>query len=353
MNQGGVGQHTRNEILSQPQTWKATLQRLQQLDGSVFPNTADYDQVVFCGCGSTYFLSRWAARLAESMSGRCCRAVPASDLLLFPDSWWHPSKRTLLVSISRSARTTETIRATERFVGAKSGDAVVITCYPDQPLARLTRHVIAVPDAQEGSVAQTRSFTSMMLGVIWLILRRIPPELPGLFADAGGRLIDNHQRLVEQIGRDDSLQSFFFLGSGALYGLANEAMLKMKEMSLSHSESFHFHEFRHGPMAVVNERSLVLGLISDSAEKQEHAVLREMRHLGARTLALQEHADPPVHDAPDHHVWFESGIPEMWRAPLYLPILQLLAFERSLHKLLDADRPAHLTSVVVLDEHVL
>jgi len=353
MNLAGAGVHTRAEILSQPQVWRSTLDRLLKLDRSAYPDLAAYDQVIFSGCGSTHYLARWAAALAESVNGTISRAAPASDLLLFPDAWWHAGKRTLLVAISRSGETTETIHAIDRFVSRGLGDTAVITCYPERPLAQLTPHIIAVPEAQEESVAQTRSFTSMLLATLWLILRQIPAELPGALADAGQRLIDGYLHVAEQIGRDDSIQRFFFLGSGPLHGLANEAMLKMKEMSLSYSESFHFHEFRHGPMSVINDQSLVLGLISDSAVRQQYALLQEMKRLGARTLGLQDHADPGAPGTLDHPVLFESGIPEAWRAPLYLPILQLLAFERSIQRGLNPDRPANLTSVVVLDEHVL
>jgi glucosamine--fructose-6-phosphate aminotransferase (isomerizing) len=353
MNQQVRGLHTKPEIMSQPAAWMASLQRLQRLDASAFPNIADYDQVIYSGCGSTYFLARWAASVSESVKGTISRAAPASELLLFPDAWWHTGKKNLLVAISRSGETTETVRATVRFIAEKLGDVVVITCYPQCPLARITPQLIALPDAQERSVAQTRSFTSMLLAVIWLIVRRIPDKLPEQFALVGQRLLERHAQIAAAIGRDDSLQRFFFLGSGAQYGLANEAMLKMKEMSLTYAESFHFHEFRHGPMSVVDENSLILGLLNGSAGDQQRALFREMKLLGARTLGLQDRADSAPEGAPDLQINFESSLPEIWQAPLYLPILQLIAFERAMHKGLDPDRPTNLTSVVVLDEHAL
>jgi glucosamine--fructose-6-phosphate aminotransferase (isomerizing) len=353
MNAPNAGLHTRNEILSQPEVWRSTLLRLLELDVSSYPSPADYDQVIFSGCGSTHYLARFAAPLAESVSGKVCRAVPASDLLLFPDAYWHQGMNTLLVAISRSGSTTETVRALERFTSARLGNTLVITCYPERRLAQLSEHVIELPEAQEESVAQTRSFTSMALAVIWSIVRTIAGDLPDALRAAGQRLMDRYGGLAQQIGNDDSIQRFFFLGSGPLYGLASEAMLKMKEMSLSYSESFHFHEFRHGPMSVVDDQSLVIGCISESAKTAESALLAEMKAFGARTLTLGEHADTQVSPAPDHALAFESGIPDAWRAPLYLPLLQLMAFERSLHRGLDPDRPAHLSAVVELDEHDL
>ena len=351
MNQLSAGLYTRREIGSQPQVWAMTLRRLQELDTFNFPDITKYDQVIFSGCGSTYFLSRWAARVSESVHKTISRAVPASDLLLFPDTWWHSGKRTLLVAVSRSGETTETIHAVERFLAAGLGDGIVITCYPESRLAQLTPHVIAMPDAQEESIAQTRSFTNMLLAVIWLITRRIPDEMPDVFAEAGQRLIEKGIEVAERIGRDDSIQRLFFLGSGPLYGLANEAMLKMKEISLSYAESFHFHEFRHGPMSMVDKQSLIVVLISDSAKEQQYALLREMKLLGAHTIGLQEADDLKAKEALDYQVLFQSGVPEIWLAPFYLPVLQLMAYERAIHKGLNPDLPANLKSVVVLDDN--
>lgn len=350
MKHSTTGSHTQREILSQPQVWAKTIHRLQKLEPSGYPNIVDYDQVVFSGCGSTFYLSRWAARVCESAHGIISRAAPASDLLLFPEAWWNAGKRTLFVTVSRSGETTETIRALEHFQAANLGDVIVVTCYPECHLARLAQYVIVVPDAQENSVAQTRSFSNMLLAVIWLITRDIPSNLPAIFAEVGQQLIAENVALAERIGRDESIERFFFLGSGPMYGLANEAMLKMKEMSLSYSESFHFHEFRHGPMSMVDGHSLIVGLISDSASTQQYTLLREMKAMGARTLGLQDMGDPKAAEALDEQVLFRSGIADIWRAPFYLPILQLMAYERAIRKGLNPDLPANLKSVVVLDD---
>jgi glutamine---fructose-6-phosphate transaminase (isomerizing) len=344
------GSNTLEEILSQPRVWEKSLQRLMVWDRQKFPRFKDYDQVLFTGCGSTYYLSLWAARLCEQKTGSICRAAPASDLLLFPEAWYHSSKRSLLVAVSRSAETTETIRALKAFHTGGYGDVIVITCYSDRTLAQLTPYVIDVPDSQEQSVAQTRSFTDMMLAVIWLVGGNIARNLPNQYLKAGDSLLDKYSKLAKQIGEDGSISKLFFLGSGPLYGLASEAMLKMKEMSLAHSESFHTLEFRHGPMSIVDQESQIIGLISRSTGKYEFAMLGEMRLKGARTLGLLDQDDSAAGDALDERVLFQSGVPELWRAPLYLPILQLIAYHRAISKGLDPDRPTNLSSVVVLDE---
>ncbi len=106
-------------------------------------------------------------------------------------------------------------------------------------------------------------------------------------------------------------------------------------------------------MSVVDKQSLIIGLINELAAEQQNALFREMKRLGARTLGLQDEGGEAGGVAPDQKVSFQSGIPEIWQAPLYLPVLQLIAYERAMHRDLDPDRPVNLESVVVLNEHLL
>ncbi len=64
--------------------------------------------------------------------------------------------------------------------------------------------------------------------------------------------------LAERVGADESTKRITYLGSGPLFGLASEATVKMKEMSLSVAEPYHFMEFRHGPMSLVDGEHLVV-----------------------------------------------------------------------------------------------
>src|SRR5215204_5032855 len=93
-------------------------------------------------------------------------------------------------------------------------------------------------------------------------------------------LFDTHSSLAQSLGENPQIQKFFFLGADTLYGIAAEAMLKMKEMSLSYSEVFHTLEFRHGPMSMVGADSLVVGLVSASSAEYELQVLKEMQEKG-------------------------------------------------------------------------
>ncbi|MGZ9222590.1 MAG: SIS domain-containing protein, partial [Anaerolineales bacterium] len=306
------------------------------------PNAADYEQVIFTGCGSTYYLSLAAAALYQELTGCAARAVPGGELLLNSRTIITDQK-TLLVAISRSGRTTETVKAVEKFKGEKRGEVVVISNY-HEVLSRLADVNIVISKGQEESVAQTRSFASMYVAVTALCVRMARRDdllsAMGKLTEVGNRVIGNYEAYAKQLGVNLDFDRFYFLGSGIRYGLACEVNLKMKEMTLTHSEPFHFLEFRHGPMSMVNENAVVVGMLSDVNRVQEAKVLSEMKMLGGSVAGFGEK---------DADIQFESGIPESVRGVLYLPVLQLMAFYRSLAKGLNPDKPNHLTAVVKLD----
>ena len=137
-----------------------------------------------------------------------------------------------------------------------------------------------------------------------------------------------------------------YLGSGPYYGLACEGMLKAKEMGLAWSEAYHFPELRHGPLALVDERTLVIGLLSDAGGRVEQAVLADARELGAITLAI---GDQPPDDLARHTIALRTGLSDQARGALYLLPLQLLAVELAHARGLDPDAPRHLQPAVVLE----
>ncbi len=342
--------HTLSEIQSQTTAWQQALQvtRAHADDLKKLAN-GTYSQVVFTGCGSTYYLSQAAAALYQELTGRSARAIPAGELLFNPQviltgQVGNPQHdKTLLVAVSRSGTTTETLRAVEQFQASDRGEVIVITNY-DAPLASCGDVSLVIPAGQEESMAQTRSFASMYVAATAFaalaagredLLSAMEP-LP----DVGDRLMTDYESRAKEIGENLAFDRFYFLGSGTRYGLACEVNLKMKEMTLTHSEPFHFLEFRHGPMSMVNEQAVVVGMVSKKNALYETAVLQEMGKLRGTILALGES---------DGEVNFESGIPEPVRGVLYLPVLQLMAFYRALAKGLNPDRPANLTAVVKLD----
>ena len=335
---------TYQEIISQPEAWQQALNITRNVS---LPVPTDYEQVIFTGCGSTYYLSLAAAALYQELTGRVARAIPGGELLLNPQTVLgridNPTYKTLLVAISRSGTTTETVKAVEKFKAEDLGDVLVISNY-DEALSGLADVDIVIPKGQEESVAQTRSFASMYVAATAFAARMadrndLLDDMSSL-PEIGERLLRDFEPAARQIGANLAFDRFYFLGSGIRYGLACEANLKMKEMTLTHSEPFHFLEFRHGPMSMVNEKTVVVGMLSERNFSYEQAVLDEMRALGGKTVSLAES---------DADVTFGSGVPESVRGVLYLPVLQLMAFYRSLAKGLNPDRPSNLTAVVQLN----
>ena len=346
------GEDTWQEIFSQPKVWKATLETSAAdraaLEG--FLDQSGFDHILVVGCGSTHYLAQSAAATLAHRAGIPAHALPASELWLFPAAF--ALDRTLLLAVSRSGTTTETLWALDRFREVGGGPALAVTCYPESPLAQRADFVLVAPDAQERSVAQTRSFTSMLL-----LTHALAATLAGdegmlerllCLPDALENLVERVGDLPQRLGEDRDIERLFFLGGGPLHGLSSEAMLKTKEMSLSYAEAYYPLEFRHGPMSMVDEHTLVVGFLSDTGLAQEVRVLKDMKRLGGRTLALAEDAAALSSWRADHAVELRSGLDEWERGPLYLPVIQRLAFHRAVAKGLDPDRPNNLTAVVEL-----
>ena len=342
------GAFTWEEIQSQPEVWREALAVFAANEAAFHAllREAAPESVIVTGCGSTYYLALTAARLLRQ-AGLEALAVPASELLLFPDSILLPGQRCLLITVSRSGTTTETVRAGENFKSRTGGSVICVTCDSGSLLAEAADLVVAIDAASERSVAQTRSFSSMclvlqsMAGALLGGERSSGADLP----DACRRLLDEHGALAESLGRDAGIERFFFLGSDALYGIACEAMLKMKEMSLAYSEAFHSLEFRHGPMSMAGPGALVVGLVSPSAARHEGTLLHEMRDMGAAVLAIG--VDPG--DFPGR-ISLPAELPWWQRPALHLPLLQLMAYHRARFNGQDPDQPQNLSAVISLDD---
>lgn len=337
------GVHTYNEIFSQPDAWNAALTVLaENLSDLRSITQLHVDQVIFTGCGSTYYLALASAALTQHMTGLPSRAFPASELWLYPRSSY-VDRKTLLVTVSRSGETTETLRACESFLADRRGVLLTLSCYNHMPLAKMGTLNIVLPSGQEQSVAQTRAFSTLYLGTValaslWAGRMDLFNSL-SLLPEAGRRVLNQAATIAAEIGSDAAIDRFYWLGSGPRYGLAAELSLKMKEMSLSHSEPFHFLEFRHGPKSMVTRSTCVLGLQSRGNAEHEEAVLNDVKALGGSAVELAQAADFS-NDLP--------GLDEAIRDVLYLPVGQMIAYERSLFKGLNPDLPNNLDTVVKL-----
>ncbi|MEZ5097869.1 MAG: SIS domain-containing protein [Nocardioides sp.] len=161
-------------------------------------------------------------------------------------------------------------------------------------------------------------------------------RLPGL----AGELLVATRPAMAQLARDPALSAYYFLGQGPLFGIASEAMLKLKEMSLTASEAYHTLEFRHGPMSMCEPGVAVIGLLDPDRAAWEQPVYADLAPLRPRIVTVGPGGDLVV----------PADLPGWARPVLHLLPLQLLALERALHKGQDPDSPRHLTAVIHLDE---
>ena len=163
------GEHTFTEIMSQPEAWTQALETLRAHSSDIEAvNPHDFDQVIFTGCGSTYYLALAAAALFQELDGVYARGLPASEIWLYPQGAYSAKRKTLLVAVSRSGTTTETVRAVESFRKNANGTVVTLTCYPQSTPARLGDVNLVLESGQEQSVAQTRAFSVLYLATTFL-----------------------------------------------------------------------------------------------------------------------------------------------------------------------------------------
>ncbi len=347
-----AGSNLRAEIDSQPEAWRLTLEALAAVeDAAAEAAAAAAGPWVLTGCGSAYYLALDCAAVLRRR-GLGALATPASELALFPGDTL--ARAGTLVAFSRSGSTTETLWAVDRYRQVRPDGAVfAITCAPGSPLASRASLALVAAHAQEQSVASTRSFTCMgLMGkalAAWAT--RDPGALPALAQLPGAleALLAREGELPRRLAADPRLERCLFLGSGPLYGLACEAALKAAGMARAWATACHTLELRHGPMALVDEAALVIGLISDSAARHEAAVLAHAGSLGARTVALAEERGALDWAGVDHVAELRSGLDEWTRGILYQPLLQTFALEWALARGHDPDRPANLAPVIVLE----
>ena len=217
---------TYHEIVTQPDAWREALRVVARPVEALKDlwSKGDYTNVIFTGCGSTYYLSLAAAALFQELTGKPARGVPAGELVMYPATAYSRNGRTLLVAVSRSAETSETVRAVKTFQQHQPGDVITVTNYGERPLASMGTINLVIPAGQEQSVAQTRSFASMYVATTALAallagqadLLQDMHRLPEL----GQQLISQYEDRAKSWGSNLALDRFYFLGSGPRYGLA-------------------------------------------------------------------------------------------------------------------------------------
>ena len=263
------GAYSLVEILSQPQCWKDCLRGLETSAEirEINKEFGKRPEWLFIGCGSSYYVAMTAAASWSSITGTRARAVPASELLLFPELVLPAGRDFVPVLISRSGNTSEVLRAAQ-YLRENNVRSIGISCAPGQKLEKLSTISLLLPAADEQSTVMTRSFTSMLLALQYLAASLAGKTylIHGLTAvpDVAEKMLDNLPARMREFFDQRRFADYVCLGQGPYYGLACESSLKLTEMSCSYGQSFHTLEFRHGPKSIVSEDTLISFLLSAS-----------------------------------------------------------------------------------------
>lgn len=348
------GGWTQAEILSEPSSWDECLKILgrenhQAKLRQVF--AADGDWLVI-GCGSSYYAALVAGATWTYLTGERAQAFPASEILLFPELVVPRSRNWRPILISRSGHTSEVLKAAEYLEKNRNLRTLAVSCVAGQSLEKISSMTVVLPPADEKSMVMTRSFSSMILalqylGAGWAGKVDFQEALKKISAPMG-RLLEGLPARLEQFVAEHEFDDYVFLGQGPLYGIANEAMLKVKEMSCSYAQCFHTLEFRHGPKSIVSPRTLVTFFISEAGYAAERDMLEEVKSLGGVTFVVTNRVDDVIRRSADFLVELNLDVPEYARSVAYIPAGQLLGLYTGRKKGIDSDTPPNLSRAVIL-----
>jgi fructoselysine-6-P-deglycase FrlB-like protein len=230
-----AGERTEQEIVSQPACWRRAGMLAADVAASL---PARGERVAVAGCGTSWFIAQSYAAAREQAGQGETDAFTASEM---PPGRHYDR----VVALSRSGTTTEILQLLDRLSGTVP--TVAITAVAKAPIGLIADDVIDLGFADEESVVQTRFATTELA-----LLRAHLGIDPGPAADAAERVLATPLPAELLAARQ-----FSFLGTGWTYGLANEAALKLREAAGVWTESYPAMEYRHGPVAVTGEGSVV------------------------------------------------------------------------------------------------
>ncbi len=257
-----------DEIASQPECWAKAI---EMADAAVSALPGPGERVASIGCGSSLNVARCYALLREAAGHGETDAFPASEV---------PATRRYdrLVYISRTGTTTEVLDALRR--APRDVPAVAVTADPDAPLAREARDVVLLDFANERSVVSSRFITS---AIVLLRAHLGVASGPSHEACPGADVRSLPDLAARDLGPERA--EFTFLGRGWAAAVADEAALKLREASRTWAESYPAMEYRHGPISVSDENTVVWALGQVPAD-----LLADARRTGA--TVINSDADP-------------------------------------------------------------
>ena len=350
------------EIAEQPGVIADALRHYVRNGALSLPEAVDFtgvDRLTLVACGTASYACHVAKYWFEQLAGLPCDIDIASEFRyreppLSPASW--------ALFVSQSGETADTLAAL-RYATGKVAKIVAVVNVPTSSIAREADLALPIMAGVEIGVASTKAFTCQLISLALLALKAAQDRgrltaaglaqhladlaaLPGLMNHALG-LSGDIAVIAEELA---TAQDVLFLGRGAMFPLALEGALKLKEISYIHAEGYASGELKHGPIALIDAQVPVIVLAPrDRLFEKTVSNMQEVMARHGKVLLLSDAAG--VAEA-GIGCWRTLTLPQV--APLFAPILyaipaQLLAYHTAIAKGTDVDQPRNLAKSVTVE----
>jgi len=354
------------EIMEQPETIRNVLRgRLDaaagtsHLGGLNLPDHTFRMQTRFLGiaCGTASYATQLGRYLLERLTGLPFDTEQASEFR-YRDAALTPG--TISLFVSQSGETADTL-AGLREVKRRGIPALGIVNAVGSSIAREVDGGIYLHAGPEVSVASTKAFTSMVIAELLLGLH--VGRRRGLSIREGKEIVQaledlpsQVQKVLEQRQNIRSLAQKYayhdyamYLGRDALFPVALEGALKLKEISYIHADAYAAGEMKHGPIALIDEDTFVLFLLpKNDLYDKSRSNLQEVRARGARPLIVATEGDKSLEGMAGDVIYIPESNP--YTQPILANIpLQLLAYYIAVERGTDVDQPRNLAKSVTVE----
>ena len=346
----GYDHYMLKEIYEQPEAIKNTLTSC--LDNINF--SKDIEKFYIVACGSAYHAGLVGKKAIESLAKIPCEVQLASEF-----RYGEPliNKNTAVIVVSQSGETADTL-ASLRMVKSLGNTVYAITNVVGSSVSREADYVFHTHAGPEISVASTKAFSSQLTAFYLLAIHlaelknTIPNEELDLLKQQLVEIPDvllNVLSLAEYIKPLAKIiskkQDVYFLGRGLDYFVAQEASLKLKEISYIHSDAYASGELKHGPIALIEDDTIVISICTNpEIASKLNSNIKEVSARGAYIIGFTScHLDS-----------FDTAIKLPSVNPLFEPLLaivpmQLLAYYVCIEKGFDVDKPRNLAKSVTVE----
>ena len=314
-------------------------------------------RIQIVACGTSLHAGRVASNWLSSIAELPCQIDYASEYRYRNP---HVDKNSLLITISQSGETADTLAALNYAKEKDYLSTLTICNVPTSSLARESDFSLFTNAGPEIGVASTKAFTTQLAGLMLLALslaksRGLNPKLRGRIVQALRLLPDT---ITEALTTKDDIvgiapniaskDNALFLGRGIFYPIAKEGALKLKEISYIHAEAYPAGELKHGPLALIDQNMPVIALAPESeiAEK----LISNLEEVKARGGTLYVCADPSVNMDVKSGKLIHMPECDFFMTPIVYNIpLQILSYEVALLRGTDIDQPRNLAKSVTVE----